>query len=126
MNLNLEGKTIVITGGSSGIGMATAEFFVTQKAKVYSLDIQKSKSTSSYIEHVDCDVSSYSEVQRAFKKVISKTNILDYVFANAGQYLYGNLENTSESDMDRIININLKGTCYTIQAALPVMKQQRF
>jgi NAD(P)-dependent dehydrogenase (short-subunit alcohol dehydrogenase family) len=117
-------KTIVITGGTTGIGEATAKLFAENQVKVYNLDMKTPNYSHPLIETIICNTSVYTEVEAAFKKVMTKEQRLDYLFANAGVHVYANLEDTAVEDIHRIIDVNVKGYLFTLKCALPIMKKQ--
>lgn len=117
-------QTFVVTGGSTGIGEATARLLAEHGARVYNIDINKPTDTHPLVHYIPCDISIFSEVEQAFQTIISRENKIDLLFANAGIHLFANLEDTSIADLDRVINVNLKGIYYTLKCAIPVMKKQ--
>lgn len=117
-------QIFVVTGGSTGIGQATAALLAEKGAQVYNLDINKPTHSHSLIHYVPCDISVFPEVEKAFQNIISRENKIDLLFANAGIHLFANLEDTSVEDLDRVININLKGIYYALKCTIPVMKRQ--
>ena len=124
--MNFSNQTIIITGGATGIGAATAEFLAQRDAKIYVLDIQPLSNTHEHIKLIHCDVSKKSDIKQAVEKIISVEKNIHGLFANAGIHFSGNVEQTSEADLDNVININLKGIFYTLQAVLPIMREQQY
>lgn len=116
---------LVLTGGSSGIGKATALLFSEQGVKVYNLDKKAPTYKHALISYIACDVSNFQSVQAALRQVFSKETRLDYLFANAGIHCLGNLEECSPEILDEILSVNLKGIYWTLKCALPMMKQQK-
>lgn len=116
-------KTIVITGGTTGIGFAAAELFSTHDIKVYNFDMKAPAQTNPLIETIICDTSKYDEVQSAFDQVMLKEKEINYLFVNAGVFVFGSLEDTSVADINRVVDINIKGYLYTLKCALPIMKK---
>lgn len=119
-------KTIVITGASTGIGEATAKLFAKEGANVFNLDVMEPNYHDPLIQFLPCDISKFSDTANAFQKVLSTANKIDYLFANAGVHIFANIEDTTLEDLDRIIDINLKGIFYSLKCALPIMKKQKF
>lgn len=117
-------KTIIVTGGSTGIGAATAELFSQSGATVFNLDIKAPINSNDLINFIECDVSNYEHVKNAVKAVEKKCPEIDYLFANAGIHLFANLEDTSIEDVDQVLGINLKGTYYSLKEIIPIMKKQ--
>jgi 2-keto-3-deoxy-L-fuconate dehydrogenase len=125
---SLKGKTAVVTGGASGIGKAISEIFAQQGATVHILELNENAAvelanalnTEGPLAYAHaCDVSNSESV----KAVFSKIETLDILVNNAGVAHIGNVETTTESDLDRIININIKGVYNCLQAAMPLLKK---
>lgn len=122
-----ENKTIIITGGSSGIGAATVRLFSKAGANVYILDKKKLTGVvSSSIYYLQCDVSIVDEVKSAIGNILQKTPKIDYLFCNAGIHLFANIEESSYEEIQKVFATNLLGTIYCLQQVLPTMKQQGF
>ncbi|MGC1854635.1 MAG: SDR family oxidoreductase [Candidatus Aquirickettsiella sp.] len=122
-----QNKTIIITGGSSGIGAATVALFNAAGATVYILDKKKlSYAASKSIHYLACDVSNADEVKFAIHTIRQKTPKIDYLFCNAGVHLFANIEESSNDDIQKVFATNLIGTISCLQQVLPSMKQQRF
>ena len=110
-------KTCIVTGGSSGIGLSIVELFIRKNYQVFNLDLQPSD-TGTFIK---CDVTDTVQVKKIIEKIVKESNI-DVLVSNAGIHFSGNIENTSESDLDKVLNINVKGAYSAIRAVLPNMK----
>ncbi|MFT5756675.1 MAG: 2-keto-3-deoxy-L-fuconate dehydrogenase [Alteromonadaceae bacterium] len=110
-------KTCIVTGGSSGIGLSIVELFINNDYQVFNLDLQK----SDLGEFRQCDVTNTQHVN-AIITDIAKTNKIDVLVSNAGIHFSGNIENTSDADFDKVLNINVKGAYAAIKAVLPNMK----
>jgi NAD(P)-dependent dehydrogenase (short-subunit alcohol dehydrogenase family) len=126
---NLTGKQAIVTGGGSGIGQAIALLFAQQGAEVHILDRDKEAAqlTAQQIKangglaHSDgTDVSQQAQVVDIFQRI----GRLDILINNAGIAHVGNVENTSETDFDRVYQVNVKGAYNCLYAALPLMKAQ--
>jgi NAD(P)-dependent dehydrogenase (short-subunit alcohol dehydrogenase family) len=111
-------KTCIVTGGSSGIGLAIVDKFLANGYQVFNLDIQPSKQG----HFITCDVSNVQQVSMAIASIAQQHNI-DVLVSNAGMHLSANIENTSEEDFDRLFNLNVKGAYAAIRAVLPNMKK---
>lgn len=131
MKFNLEGKNAIITGGGSGIGKAIAIALADQGALVHILELNESpaKETAKEIHQrngsaiaYSCDVSNQKEVQKLIGE-ITKTKALDILINNAGIAHIGNVETTSEEDLDRVYNVNIKGVYNCINASIGAMKE---
>lgn len=122
-----QNKTIIITGGSSGIGAATVKLFSHAGANVYILDKKKLTSVvSPWVNYLRCDVSMAEEVTSAIDTILQETPNIDYLFCNAGIHLFANIEESSYEAIQKVLATNLLGTIYCLQQVLPVMKQQGF
>jgi NAD(P)-dependent dehydrogenase (short-subunit alcohol dehydrogenase family) len=126
-------RVVLITGGASGIGYATALLFLKEGAKVAILDISDvaGKKAMKNIRKlgqdalfIKADVSKESEVKGAVKKVIGKFGSLDVLFNNAGIFIDGRVHELPESEWDRIIGINLKGVFLCSKHVIPQMLKQ--
>ena len=122
----LQGKIIVIAGGTTGIGLATAKLFVKEGAYVFiagrrqkELD-EAVKAIGSNVTGVQGDIAKLTDLDRLYEAVKSKGRI-DVVFANAGVAEFSPLGKITEEHFDRLFNINVKGTLFTVQKALPLM-----
>jgi len=123
----LQGKVAVITGGTTGIGLATAKLFVKEEAYVFitgrrqkELD-EAVKEIGRNVTGVQGDVSNLKDIDRLYETVKAKGKRIDIVFANAGIGEFSSLENATETHFDKIFNINAKGTYFTVQKALPLL-----
>jgi len=123
----LEGKIALVTGGSTGIGLATAKEFVSEGAYVFMTGRRESelnaavKEIGSNVTAVQGDVSKLDDLDRLFAQIKQEKEKLDIVFANAGIAKYAPLGQTSEELFDSIFDINVKGTFFTVQKALPLL-----
>ncbi len=123
----LDGKIALITGGNSGIGLATAKQFVNEGAYVFITgrrDPQVAaavKEIGSNVTGVQGDVSNLGDLDRLFTQIKEEKGKLDIVFANAGVAKYAAFGKITEEDFDTIFNINVKGLLFTVQKALPLM-----
>lgn len=123
----LEGKIALITGGTSGIGLATAKRFVNEGADVFvtgrrGQELEAAvKEIGKGVTGVQGDVSKRADLDRLFAHIESEKGRLDVLFANAGVAQYGRLGEISEELFDSIFDINVKGVLFTVQNALPLM-----
>ncbi|HWY31159.1 MAG TPA: glucose 1-dehydrogenase [Candidatus Acidoferrum sp.] len=121
----LEGKVAVITGGNSGIGLATAKRFVEEGAKVaisgrsqQTLD-EAAKQLGKDVLAVKSDTSKVPEIESFLNAVAKKFGKIDVLFVNAGVAKFAPFADTSEALYDEQFNINVRGAYFTIQKALP-------
>lgn len=115
--------TILITGASSGIGLAAAEALAGRGHTVY--DLSRHGQTARGITHIDCDVTSSDDCQRAVGIIISQGHSIDCLISNAGMGISGAVEFTDTAEMRRQFDVNLFGAVNIAQAVLPHMRQQR-
>jgi NAD(P)-dependent dehydrogenase (short-subunit alcohol dehydrogenase family) len=127
MDKKLSGKTALVTGGSTGIGLATAQRFVNEGAYVYitgrrqpELD-QAVKQIGSQVTAVRADASSLADLDRLFAQIKEEKGSLDIVFANAGGGSFAPLGSITEEQYDQTFNTNVKGLLFTVQKALPLI-----
>ncbi|MFL6208547.1 MAG: SDR family oxidoreductase [Pyrinomonadaceae bacterium] len=123
----LAGKVAVITGGNSGIGLATAKEFKAQGAQVIitgrdqqTLDAA-AREIGGDVLAVRSDAASLAEIDKLFAAVQEKFSKVDVLFVNAGIAEFTPLEAVTEEHFDRVMSINLKGAYFTIQKALPLL-----
>ncbi|WP_027534128.1 SDR family NAD(P)-dependent oxidoreductase [Bradyrhizobium sp. WSM3983] len=125
----LQGKTAVVTGGGTGIGFGAAQRFVDEGAFVYlfgrrqePLDAAVAKLGSS-ARAVRGSVTDLSDLDRLYAAVKAERGGLDILFANAGTGLFAPLGEITPEHYDHIFDVNVKGLVFTVQKALPLMKQ---
>jgi NAD(P)-dependent dehydrogenase (short-subunit alcohol dehydrogenase family) len=123
----LEGKIALVTGGNSGIGLATAKQFVNEGAYVFITGRRDAelaaavKEIGRNVSAVRGDVSKLSDLDSLFAQIRREKGKLDVVFANAGVAKYAPLGKISEEFYDSIFDINVKGLLFTVQKALALM-----
>jgi len=123
----LEGKTALITGGNSGIGLATAKQFVNEGAYVFITGRRQPELTAAVknigknVTAVQGDVANPDDLDRLFAQIKKEKGKLDIVFANAGVARYAPLGTITEAFYDSIFNTNVKGMLFTVQKALPLL-----
>src|SRR3989475_1218350 len=123
----LEGRIALITGGNSGIGLATAKEFVNEGAYVFITGRRDPELTAAVKEigrnvtGVRGDVSNLGDLDRLFAQIKREKSNLDIVFANAGVAKYAPFGKITEEHYDSIFNTNVKGLLFTVQKALPLL-----
>jgi NAD(P)-dependent dehydrogenase (short-subunit alcohol dehydrogenase family) len=124
----LEGKIAVITGANSGIGLATARLFVQEGASVFMTGRRQRelddavKSIGKGARGVPSDVANLADLDRLYSIVRDEAGRIDILFANAGGGTLAPLGSITEEHFDSIFATNVKGTLFTVQKALPLMK----
>ena len=125
----LTGKVALITGGSSGIGLATAKCFVAEGAHFFitgrrqpELDAAL-KEIGDGVTAVRSDVSNLADLNQLFTTIKEQKGRLDILFANAGGGAFVPLQQVTEAHFDKYFGINVKGTLFTVQKALPLMSE---
>jgi NAD(P)-dependent dehydrogenase (short-subunit alcohol dehydrogenase family) len=123
----LAGKIAVITGGSSGIGLATAQRFVAEGAYVFITGRRQAeldaavKLIGNHVTGVQGDVAMLADLDRLYETVRTEKGRLDIVFANAGGGEFAPLGSITEEHFDKTFNVNVRGTLFTVQKALPLL-----
>jgi len=124
----LEGKVAVITGANSGIGLASAKRFAVEGARVFMAGRRQPELAAAVAEvgrnsrGVACDVSNLADLDRLFRVVKDEAGAIDILFANAGGGEFAALGEITEDHFDRTFDVNVKGTLFTVQKALPLLK----
>ena len=127
MAQQLRGKVAVITGGSSGLGLATAKRFAAQGASVFITGRRQEELDKAVSEiggdvtAVQADSSSLADLDRLYEIIGLKKGRLDIVFANAGILEKGAIGEIAEDSVDRLFDVNVKGLIFTVQKALPLL-----
>jgi NAD(P)-dependent dehydrogenase (short-subunit alcohol dehydrogenase family) len=123
----LEGKVAVVTGGNSGIGLATAKRLQEEGAKV-AIAGRSSKTLAEAVKTIgngvlaiQADVAKFTDVDKLYAEVSKKLGKIDVLFVNAGIAKFAPLSDTSENTYDEQFDINIKGAYFTIQKALPFL-----
>jgi len=134
MSNNIEGKVVVITGASSGLGEAAAHLLAKEGASVV-LGARRAGRLQSIVEEitnsggkalaVSTDVTDRNQVQKLVDAAVETYGRIDVLINNAGVMLHSPLERFKVEDWDTMIDLNIKGVLYGITAALPYMKEQK-
>lgn len=123
----LDDKTALVTGASSGIGLAIARRFAAEGATVYLTGRRKAALDAAVAQvgargiAIQADASDLGDLDRLFAEIENRSGRLDIVVANAGVGEYSPLGAITEEEYDRTTSINLKGTVFTVQKALPLL-----
>jgi NAD(P)-dependent dehydrogenase (short-subunit alcohol dehydrogenase family) len=124
----LDGKVALVTGGNSGIGFATARRFIAEGAYVFVTGRRKPELDRAVAElgpnatGVPGDVANLADLDRLFATIKQQKGRLDIVFANAGVATDTPIATVTEADYDRHFDINVKGALFTVQKALPLLR----
>jgi len=116
--MKLDKKVALVTGGSNGIGKAIAQRFLDEGAKVIIFDIVKPDYGADFYQ---VDITKEEEIKKAFQEI----KHLDIVVNNAGIYFQASIEETSKEQLDKIIDVNFKGTYLISKYALPLIKKNK-
>src|SRR5690606_14443213 len=118
-------KNIIVTGGSSGIGLEVAKQFTELGYKVFIIDVNECPLKASNIEFFKCDISKINKLKETIDLIASKVKSrIDFLFANAGIYNKGDLLRATEDEFEEVVGINIKGTFFTLKYTLPYMKEK--
>lgn len=127
MSQKLSGKVALITGGSSGLGFATACRFAAEGAHVFITGRRQAELDSAAgelgagVTAIRADSSSLADLDALFAAIRERKGRLDVLFANAGVGEFAALGEITEEHFDRIFGVNVRGTLFTVQKALPLM-----
>jgi NAD(P)-dependent dehydrogenase (short-subunit alcohol dehydrogenase family) len=128
MARKLDGKVAVITGGSSGLGLATARRFVEEGAFVYITGRRQKelddavRSIGHNVSAVQGDMAVLADIRRLYATVEEQKGSIDIVFANAGTGAFASLGQITEEHFDKQFDVNVKGLLFTVQEALPLLR----
>ncbi len=124
----LNGKTAIVTGGGSGIGLASAKRFIDEGAFVYIFGRRQAALDAALVElgdnarAISGSVSDMADLDRLFETVRTERGSLDILFANAGTGELVPLGEITPEHFDRTFDVNVKGLVFTVQKALPLMR----
>jgi NAD(P)-dependent dehydrogenase (short-subunit alcohol dehydrogenase family) len=131
---NLKNKVAIVTGGGSGIGRAISLVFAEQGCTVCIIDINKNEanqvvseiqSKGHHAKSYECNVSNQQQVKQVINQIIVDNNSVDILVNSAGVAHIGTVETTSESDFDRLFNVNVKGVYNTMHSIIRHFKQKK-
>lgn len=128
----MEHKVVLVTGAASGIGLAIAKAFAEEGANLVLVDrnkdellaVQESFEAGKSLA-LTCDVTDAENVQRAVEAAVSHYGKLDCLINNAGIASIGNIENTTESEFKRVMDVNVNGIYNLIKSSIPFLKQSK-
>ena len=129
MSGKMKGKVAVITGGGSGIGLATAKLFIQEGAEVVITDRneerlgESSRTLGHQMTAIRSDTAVLGDIDDLFRQVKAKHEKIDVLFVNAGILIMQPIMDVDEESFDRLVNTNFKGLFFTIQKALPLMSK---
>ncbi|GAI87884.1 unnamed protein product, partial [marine sediment metagenome] len=133
--MNLVNKVAIVTGAGRGIGKAIAIALAREGANIIAIDvdIQTAEKVAKEIKSLDrqawaiqVDVSDSKEVNRMVQLVLKKFKRVDILVNNAAIIRRGSIEDLTEEDWDRVMDVNLKGTFNCMKAVVGTMKKQRY
>lgn len=128
MTKTFENKVVIVTGGTSGIGLATAKAFVAEGASVFITGRRKEvldaavKQIGGRVTGVQADMSKLADIDRLYDAVQAQHAQIDVVFANAGGGEFAALGAITEEHYQKTFDTNVKGTLFTVQKALPLLR----
>jgi len=128
MSQSLKGKVALITGGSSGIGFATAKRFAAEGAFVYITGRRQTELDRAVLEvganitAIRGDAANLADLDSVFEAIRQQHGRLDIVFANAGTGEFAPLGQITEEHFDKLFDVNVKGMLFTVQKALPLLR----
>lgn len=114
-------KTLLISGGSNGIGKACVELFLENNWQVFNLDIQKPKNNLDV--WIKCDLTDTKQIKHVIRLLKTKTSSIDCLISNAGKHLSKTIEETTDQLFNHILNLNLKASFMLIRESLPLLKK---
>jgi len=120
-------KVVIVTGGSSGIGLAAAKLFAEEGAHVYITGRRQAELDAAAaaigpnVSAVQADASRLADLQQLYQRARTEHGRVDVVFANAGMVVSGAIGELSEEHYDKQFDVNVKGVLFTVQEALPLM-----
>lgn len=132
MELGLEGKVAMVTGAGGGIGAAIARTFCQEHATTIFVDIDEKglkravKGYEGYGNYVTCDVSKYANVRQLFSDIKERFGTLHILVNNAALNTADYIVDLKEDDINRIVDVNIKGYIHTTMEALPLMREAGF
>jgi NAD(P)-dependent dehydrogenase (short-subunit alcohol dehydrogenase family) len=118
-------KTLIISGGAEGIGLATVKQFQAAGYFCCILDIQKPSIELENTQFFECDVANINAIQETIKKISLQQASIDALVCNAGVHFSANLHETTFEEFERVMNINFRGAFFLTHSVLPIMTVQK-
>lgn len=118
-------KTLVISGGSSGIGLACVKRFAQSGYCVFNVDRQPPIEAVASATYIPCDLANSNDLKSAVEKITQQAFSVDALVCNAGVHFSATIQQTTEADYERVMSINFKSSFFLTQAILPLMLSQR-
>ena len=115
-------KIVILTGGTSGIGLETAKALAAKGCRVY--ELSRREAYFDFMRHIRCDVADEAQVFAAVQRILDETGRIDILINNAGFGISGAFEFTESADAHRLMDVNLFGMNNLIRAVLPHMRKQ--
>jgi NAD(P)-dependent dehydrogenase (short-subunit alcohol dehydrogenase family) len=129
MSNQLNGKVAVVTGASSGIGLAASKRFAEEGAQVFITGRRQAELDKAIAEighgavAINGDVSKLTDLDRIYSEIQAKAGRIDVLYANAGFYEFGTFGEITEEHFDKTFNTNVRGLLFTVQKALPLLSK---
>ncbi len=124
MSAEFKGLTAVVTGAGSGIGLAVARALHKHGARVFGLDLAHGEMADS-ATWIQCDVGDSQKVKLAFEQIAKETDVIDILANNAGIGAIGTVEESTEDEWARVLNINVVGISRVSSAAMPFLRKSK-
>jgi len=125
MEIRFDNKVVIVTGGSSGIGLSAVTLFANAGAIVYNLDVNSPPQKRVNIQYVNCDVSDFVQVKTTLDTIIANHGQIHHAFLNAGIHQVGSVEELDLDIINKVININIKGVIHCLKGILPNMRKHQ-
>lgn len=124
MSAEFKGLTAVVTGAGSGIGLAVVRALHQQGARVFGLDLERGE-MADFATWIQCDVGDPQKVKQAFDQISLEVDAIDILANNAGVGAVGTVEDSTEEDWQRVLNINVVGISRVSSAAMPLLRKSK-
>lgn len=124
MSEEFKGLTAVVTGAGSGIGLAVVRALHQQGAKVFGLDLERGE-MADFATWIQCDVGDPQKVKLAFEQISQEIDCIDILANNAGVGAIGTVEDSTEEEWQRVLNVNVVGISRVSSAAMPLLRKSK-